>query len=126
MNLDKEIKSIKGEFVPMSFPTDLDFEKAKSAGKIAGETIRNVLINSIANYAVSSKKEVFIVQMCAEWVIESTGSDPSETVLNFIIEKIIPQATITEVISDNGKKSATGIYLSWVMFQVYNLFGVIE
>jgi hypothetical protein len=125
MNLDTEIKTLKGETITMSFPSAEDY---KNYTRMPNETVRNVLINALSNYRVSGsdKKEVFLVNISAAWVLESDGNEPSPVVKNFLLNKVLPQATSAEMEDKEGKKAVVGIYRSWVIFQIYQLFGVTE
>lgn len=143
LNLKKEILTIKGEKYPMTYPSTLDIEKVqKLLGKdeiqideLPKETVQNVLINSIAGYDPEEKKEVFMVNQLANWVMNGEKEDGSFEKLNdnlyqFLVEKVLPYATVMSKIndsdsdSDSDKKRGNGIYFAWVMAQVYNELGV--
>ena len=62
MNLDKEIKNLRGEFIMMSFPSRKEIEKLSkndkgqpNLDKLPNETIRNVMLNCLSNYQVENR-----------------------------------------------------------------------
>lgn len=135
MNLKKEIKNLRGLPFEMSFPTAEDIEEIKKEKNITQvekkdlprETIQNVLINCLATYAVRDKKEVFLVQTIASWVIDESEEkgELKDKLQNFIIKQLLPDSTFRKVETENDKEPKTaGIYTSWVIAQIYNEFGV--
>lgn len=138
-NLKKEILTIKGETYPMTYPSTLDIEKVQkslakedvSIDELPKETVQNVLINSIAGYDPEEKKEVFMINQLANWVMNSEKEDGSfeklsENLYQFLIEKVLPYATVMSknFDTDKDKKRGNGVYFAWVMAQVYNELGV--
>lgn len=141
-NLNREIKTLKGETYPMSFPSQSDLDKIKATtGKedvkiqdLPKESVGNVIINSLSAYEVADRKEVFLVNQVANWALsEPTEEDGfgelKEKLYTFLIERVLPQATIRETIenetpgTENKKK---GVYMPWVIAQVYDELGVTE
>lgn len=140
MNLKREIKNLKGEGIPMSFIGASDIEKVKKEKGVTQvlledmprETVENVLINSISNYDVKNKKEVFELNALAQWVLDERQDKPalSERFKDFLSRDILPMATSRqEEITLQGGESKTeqrGIYAAWIMVQVYQELGITE
>lgn len=135
MNLKKQITTLRGETYPMSYPSETDIELVKKEKGITEvlmtdlprETVENVLINCLTNYAVKDKKEVFLVQSAALWVNshEETKELITEKIKNFLGNKVLPQSTLrTEKDGDAEAEKKVGLYASWVMAQVYNELGI--
>lgn len=135
INTKKEIKTLRGEFVPMSFPTPMELEKVQAkTGKLdvlstdlPPETVGNVIINCLAVYAVENQKEVFDVQLCANWVLDESEDkkELSERLRDFLAKKVLPQCTLRN--EKEGEKTVErGIYSSWVIVQVLAELGVTE
>lgn len=130
INLKATIKTLKGETYPMSFPTELDIESVKKAKGITEvmltdlpyETVGNVLINCLSNYAVKDKKEVFLVHAAALWV-NSDQEDLPDKIKNFMSNRVLPQSTL-KVEKDGDDENKVGTYAPWVIAQVYNELGI--
>lgn len=138
LNLKREILTIKGEKYPMTYPSTLDIEKVqKLLGKdeiqideLPKETVQNVLINSIAGYDPEEKKEVFMINQLANWVMNGEKENGlfenlNENLYQFLVEKVLPYATVmTKNTENKDTKRGNGVYFAWVMAQVYNELGI--
>ncbi len=139
LNLKKNILTIKGETYTMTYPSEFDIEKIKkTTGKdevqindLPRESVQNVLINSIAAYDPEEKKEIFMINQIADWVMNGEKEDGMFEKLNdnlhqFLVEKILPYATVMNKKDDEDgtKKRGNGVYFAWVMAQVYKELGV--
>ena len=103
MNLKKEIKNIRGEFMQMSFPKD-QLEKKKP------ETVLNVLLNSLSILPIKEKKEIFVVNNIASKLLNGDALIDAE---KEILEDAVFYATHRTV---DGKEK--GFYLAHVAAQV--------
>jgi hypothetical protein len=135
MNLKKEIKTLVGGVVNKSFPSKDDIEKVKSEKKIEqvktddlpSDTVENVIMNCLTQYAVEDPKEVFDVQIAANFVLsEDPEKEFTDRIKNFLVKKVLPQATIRNEKDENGKTTTKGVYTSWVIVQVLAELGVTE
>ena len=87
--------------------------------KLPRETVRNVLLNCLANYAIKDKKDIFYVQTCAQAIIgEEETVELKDKFHKFLIE-VVYDMTLRE---DKGEK--VGLYYSWVMAQVLDELGI--
>lgn len=135
MNLKKEILNLKGGTFEMSHPSTVDIDAVKKEkgidqvmlADLPRETVGNILINCLANYPVNDKKEVFSVQATAAWITDESEDKPllPEKLKNFLVKQVLPEMTYRKAEDDNGKQQPNkGIYVSWIMAQVYNELGV--
>lgn len=147
-NLKKLIKDLKGDDIPMSFPTKSDVEKIKNEKKLKDvkdvlvddlpkETIQNVIINCLSHYEPTDKKEVFLINNIATWALSDPDKDGNfgelkDKLYNFLVDDVLDFATIyREVELKNHKREETekkknGLYPAFIMFQVYNELGITE
>lgn len=134
MNLDKEIKNFKGQTYEMSYPSRQDIENIKEEKNIEKvrsedlprETIRNVLINSLSNYTIEDKKEVFLVHKTGAWLLDNSEEEIPKEVLKFLTKSVLPEATSRIEEDKEGNKVEKGIYKAWVIGKVYEELGVNE
>jgi len=135
INLQREIKTIRGETYSMSFPSKTDIEKVKEEKGIKEvkledmprETVQNVIVNSLANYVIKESKDVFMLQIIATWVMSESEEkeDMPKKAFDFLVKEVLPAAVSREE-EEEGKKVAKGTYSHWVMVQVYDELGVKE
>ena len=140
-NLKRELKTLKGETYPMSFPSKGDIEKVRGKKEVKevlttdlpNETVQNVIINSLSNYEPLDRKEVFMINQVAEWAMnEPKGKEGygelKNKLFDFITLQVLPYATVsrTEKKEDKTEEKATGVYSAWVIAQVYEELGVTE
>lgn len=126
MNLNRIIKNLKGEESQMSIPSKDIIDKLPKLengrpdfDKLPRETVRNVLLNCLANYAIKDKKDIFYVQTCAQAIIgEEETVELKDKFHKFLIE-VVYDMTLRE---DKGEK--VGLYYSWVMAQVLDELGI--
>ena len=131
MKLDTNITTIKGEQYAMSFPSEFDIEQVKkekgieqvTIGDLPRESVRNVILNSITGYKVQDKKEVFMLQIIAQWVLADGADDLPSNLFDLLTTKVLP-AAVSQMGEENGKQVEKGIYSHWVMAQVYTVLGV--
>lgn len=140
MNLKKEIKTIKGDTCPMSYPGTSDFERIKKEkglevikmSDLPTETVGNMIINAIANYEVKNKKEVFELNALAQLFLnESNGEIKlSQRQVDFLSNDILPQATLRKEMvtlpTGETKEETRGLYSGWSIVQVYAELGITE
>ena len=129
MNLNRIIKNLHGEESAMSFPSQEVLSSAKRGpdGKIdmnsvPRETVKNVVINCLAQYIVKDRKEMFYVNTTAQAVLGAEGDtfELKDKFQKFLIE-VLYSAIVQE---KDGQQS--GVYYSWVVGQVLEELGVSE
>lgn len=141
-NLKREIKTLKGETYPMSYPSKSDLEKIKSENgddkvkieDLPRETVQNVILNALANYDPEDKKEVFMINQVASWVMQEPEDGDSgelkEKLYKFLTNKVLPYVTVMKKVEkfddEKEEKQSPGIYMAWVIAQVYDELGVTE
>jgi hypothetical protein len=108
VNLKREIKTLKGETYPMTYPSQQDLENVKKEKDIdtvkvedmPRETVQNVIINSLAGYDPEDKKEVFMVNQVAAWVMDETTEEDGtagelkDKLWKFLTNKVLPYARV--------------------------------
>lgn len=133
MNLQRTIKTIRGQEYQMTFVTEFDIEKVKTEKGITEvknkdlprETVQNVLINCLLNYSVKSPKEILSINKLSEWVMGDGKTPLPEDLKNILIKHIIP-ASVDQQDDTEGKNGAKGIYKAWVLGQVLDELGANE
>lgn len=141
-NLKREIKTLKGELCPMSFPTEADIKKIRDEKDIKDvkfddlprETVQNVLINALANYEPSDRKEVFMINEVASWVMadDEERGELKDKFFKFLTDEVLEQATIIKSDTVEPKKpgekakKSEGLYSAWCIGQVYDELGVTQ
>lgn len=144
-NLKTQIKDLRGNTFPMSFPTKSDIEKVKNDKKVKDakdvlvddlpkETIQNVILNALGYYEPTDRKEVFLINNIANWAMgepekDGTFGELKDKFYNFLVDSVLNYATIyqSETKKEDGKdQEKTGIYSAWVIAQVYEELGVTE
>lgn len=136
-NLKREIKTLKGEVCPMSFPTELDLKKIKTDKDVKDvklddlprETVQNILINSLANFEPADRKGVFMVNQVASWVMEDEEKrgELKDKYFTFLTEEVLEQATVKRTKKNpEEKEEVKGLYSAWCIAQVYDELGVTE
>jgi len=135
MNLKKELVALKGNTYPMSYPGNLDIEKVKkekgieqvTSEELPHETAENVIINCLANYAISDKKEAFLLQSVATFINSSEEqTELPERLKNFLGNQVLPYSTLRRSVDRDGQEQTHGMYASWVIVQIYNILGIEE
>lgn len=115
MNLNKILKTIKGNDANMSFPSQ---EEISSGAK---ETIRNVLLNCLASYPVKKDKQIFVVNTLATNILNSDGEiEFSKDEISFL-QEVLYKTTFRE---EEGKEK--GVYLPFMIGQVLLELGIKE
>ena len=116
MNLNKILKTIKGNDANMSFPSQ---EEISSGAK---ETIKNVLLNCLASYPVKKDKQIFVVNTLATNILNSDGEiEFSKDEISFLKE-VLYKTTFRE--EEDGKEK--GVYLPFMIGQVLLELGIKE
>lgn len=114
----------------MSFPPKdvMDSVSKDSEGKpkmseVPRETVRNVLINCLANYQVKDRKEIFYVNTTAEAIL---GAEGDTVELKEKFRKFLIEVVYASTVQVNEKGEQSGVYFSWVISQVLAELGVKE
>lgn len=136
MNLKKELTTLKGETFPMSFPSADEVAEVKKekglesvlTSDLPKENVTNVLINCLANYVVTDRKEVFYVHALSKWLLldaDDTKKLPSK-LHNFLVSKVLPASVVQKLKSkdEKGKEEEAGVYAAWIIGQVYEALDV--
>lgn len=125
MNLNRVIKTLKGEEAAMSIPSQAVIDalpKNKDGNpdmmKLPRETVRNVLLNCLANYAVKDRKEIFFINTIAQSIMDDESVELKDKLKKFLIEVVYAMT-----LQEDGEKQ-TGLYFSWVTAQVLTELGV--
>lgn len=129
MNLKKEILTLRGVAMPMSFPTKDDIERIKlekeidavTADDLPVETASNIILNALSVYKVTDMKEGFMVQSIAQWLLDDNRAELSKIMMNFLKDKVLHSAMIRveeEMVDKEIKKVEKGVYASWAIIQV--------
>ena len=126
MNLNRTIKNLFGNESHISFPTrkQLDELPKKEDGSpdldfLPRETVRNVLLNCLAQYATKDRKDIFYVQTIAQSLLaEEERFELKDKFSQFLIE-VVYEMTLHE-----EKDGNAGVYYSWVTSQVLEELGV--
>lgn len=144
MNYGKQIKTLRGETYPKSFPRDKEINQlpkisnpqnpklpsVPDTDKLERETIGNVIINCLANHLCQDRKEGFYVNLIAQSVIgKGQNVELKDKVKEFLIEILddsIMRQKITKDEKGNEKKETIGLYAGWVVSQVLDELGVKE
>lgn len=135
MNLKKEILTLKGSTMPMSFPTKDDIEQVKkekeietvTADELPRETVSNIILNALSNYKVTDMKEGFMVQTIAQWLLDDNRGELSKLMMNFLKDKVLHSAMVRvedEMVDKEMKKVEKGSYASWAIIQVIDELNV--
>lgn len=129
MKLNRIIKNIKGEEISLSFPTRADLDQLPKndkgepdTAKLPRETVRNVILNCLAMYPVSDKREVFYLNAIAGAVLEKDEVDFKEKYVKFLT-KVLEESTFRKD-KDGDKETTKGIYFGWVIAQVMDELGL--
>lgn len=120
MNLNKTIKDIRGREGKMSFPQTPE-EKDKP------ETVGNVLLNCLAAFPVTERKQIFYVNTIASHILNAgpDGMVEFSTVHKDFLKEAVFKATFrTE--TEDGAEVEKGVYLPSVVAQVFEELGVTE
>ena|SRR3990167_1287730 len=126
MNLNRIIKNIKGQEAQMSLPSQdiIDALPQKDGepdmSKLPRETVRNVLLNSLANYAIKDRKEIFYINTIAQVLLDENAGELKDKFKKFLIEVVYAMT-----VQDDGKERK-GLYMPWVSSQVLEELGVTE
>lgn len=120
VNLNKIINGIDGKEIDKSFPTEEEIEAKEK------ETVKNVILNSLASFPVTDKKEIFYVNTIASNILNAENGEIefSKEHLKFL-EGVLWRQTFQEE-EREGKKVRSGIYFAPVMFQVLSELGIKE
>lgn len=129
MNLNRTIKNFFGKESPMSFPSkdQADALPKKQDGTpdvdfLPRETVRNVLLNCLANYPVKDRREVFMVNVAAQAIM---GDEPTVE-LKDKVKKFLIDVVYTMTHQEDGKGNVSGIYYSWCTAPVLEELGVLN
>lgn len=128
INLKRTIKSLRGEEREKSFPTQKEMDSLpKKDGKpdmtqLEKETVGNVIFNCLSFYQVKDKKDIFLVNISAQAVLDEGEVELKDKVRDFIIEVLKDSILMTETV--NGKKEEVGIYRGWIIVQCLEELGV--
>lgn len=116
INLDCVLKKINGKEYLKSFPDEADTGKP--------ETVKNVLLNSLAVYPVRQKREIFLVNKLANDILnaDNVPFEPSEIERNFL-ETVVFEATYRQ---EGEKNEVRGVYFPYLISQVLKELGVKE
>lgn len=87
--------------------------------KLPPDTVRNVILNCLATYAVTDKRESFYVYNLGRIILD--GNTIPEKYLKFL-EKVLN----TQTLQTNDKGETKGIYFSWVIAQVLEELGLAQ
>lgn len=121
MNLNRIIKDIRGNETKMSFPKNPEDTQKP-------ETVANVLLNALAAYPVTDRKEVFYVNKIAQQILEAVEKDGatefSDVYKSFLKEVVYRSMFRTEL--EDGNKVEKGVYLPFVVAQVLEELGITE
>lgn len=142
MNLKKELINPRGLKYEMSFYTPQDLEQVKKEKNLdtvkvtdlPRETVGNVILNCLTQYAVADKKEVFYVHALSKWLLVDAEEKKElpEKLYKFLTEKLLPDSVHRKNndpkkeggIETEETKENLGLYTAWVMGQVYEELGV--
>lgn len=126
---------MKGQEVPMSLPSQAELDEIKESkglekvtnADLPRETVQNVILNSLANFVVSDRTEVFTVHALGLALLAEDEGEIKFTdkQLDFLTKRVLPQAT-RRFEGTGDKEEEKGIYAPWVMAQVYSVLGVTE
>ena len=131
MNLNRIIKNLKGREVSVSpnllsrqeieeLPKDDDGKLDMT--KLPNETVRSVVLNCLAAYPVSDKREVFYLNAIAGSVLEKDEVEFKEKYQKFLV-KVLEESTFRKE-KDGEKDVIKGIYFGWVIAQVLDELGL--
>lgn len=138
INLNKVIKTLKGETARMSYPSRKIVDalpKNKNAepdySKLPDETIKNIILCCLENYKVEERREAFYVNMIAESVLGAEkGIVDMKDKLNRFLVKVLNSMMIKAEKDTKEKENQdnknTGIYWGWVIAQVLTEMGLDE
>jgi hypothetical protein len=120
MNINRIIKDIRGNEGKISFPQSPE-EKDKP------ETVGNVLLNCLAAFPVTERKQVFYVNTIASQILNA--GDEGVIELNTVHKDFLKEAVFkalfrTEI--EDGVEVEKGVYLPSVVAQVFEELGVTE
>ncbi len=140
MNLKKELINPRGTTYEMSYVTPQELEQIKKEKNLETvkltdlprETVHNVIMNCLTQYAVADKKEVFYVHALSKWLLVDSEDDKElpEKLYKFLTEILLPDSVHrknkAEKTDDNKdvEEKEKGIYSAWVIGQVYEALGV--
>lgn len=132
IKLNKKIVNIvNGQPLNMSFPTAEQVAKLPKldngnpdASKLPNETVKNMLLNCLANYEATDRKEIFRVY--ALGIKLHNISDEIEEIEIEDANKEIIEKMLDAAISIKGKmpQENKGIYLSWAIAQAFDACGL--
>jgi len=126
MKLNRIIKNLHGDESAMSFPSrslvdalPKNPDGSPDTSKLPRETVKNVILNSLANYPVKDNKEIFFVNTIAQSII----GEEENVELKEKFNKFIVNVLYTMTVQEDEKGRQTGIYYSWVIVQVLDELG---
>jgi hypothetical protein len=126
MNLNQNIKNLRGQNVKLSFPSQEEIDKLPKtadgkpdASKLPDDTFRNVILTCLSLYKIRDRREIFLVQPLGETILSFEGDFvPTEAQQKFLV-KVLSDQTIRE--KEDG--TTDGIYMSWVISQLLSELG---
>ena len=138
MNVNKTIKDLRGNEYPKSLPSEKEREEAKGDfNKLPKETVGNIIINCLASYRGTDKRDGFYINSIAQSVLnptDETGKVELKDKLNKFLIDVLGEMTLIKVVKEVVAKDGTktkedkleGLYASWVISQVLIELGVKE
>lgn len=139
MNILRKIKSLKGDEVSMSYPSQKELDNLPKTengnpdiSKLPKETVGNVVLNCIANYPVKDKKEIIYIHQIGNLLLANDNESDlinielKDKLREFLIDVVNYQTYSVEKDEKSGKDTARGMYMGWVAGQVLDELGVKE
>lgn len=131
IKIDTLVVNSQGDELEMSFPSEKivrdlpkDDNGKPNRDMLPRETVQNMLLNCLATYQSSDKKEIFSIFDLGQRLIKAKGeieiSDEEQDLLVKVVEKAIYKETTTK----DGQKTSVGIYRLWGIAQLYKALGV--
>lgn len=120
-----------GDELEMSFPSEKlirelpkDDNGKPNRDMLPRETVQNMLLNCLASYQSSDKKEIFSVFDIGQRLIKATDEIELSEDEKEIMVKTVEKAIYKEQVNKEGQKFSTGIYRLWGIAQLYKALGV--
>lgn len=134
MNKKREIKTLKGETIPMNFPDQsiIDGLPKNAEGKpdtkqLPRETVGNVILSCLSFYAPEKQNRVdgFMANAVAALMLEDSETIDLQKKYNDFVINVVTKSIIKTTETSNGQ-AAVGVYFGWIIAQALEELGVTE